>query len=224
MGGGLSAVLSPSSVPQFLSPRPHRYHRRLPPVSSLLIYFRAGTASSPAETGEEPEGSSDLAHPLILVESWPGRAAARIGAVRVYLEGIQAPILWVGWLVAGSHFCWSAWVYVSLCESEGGEVGELLVFSDTLTVLVPGCPVKDECLSLGLSVPVWGRNGVIVQAASKILGRGLLSIPSAASQFQPSHKGYGLHLFSALGYFPSLPLGNLPSSASISVSSHLKAS
>lgn len=142
----------------------------------------------------------------------------------MYLEGIQVPILWVGWLVAGSHFCWSAWVYMSLCESEGGEVGELLVFSDTLTVLVPGCPVKDECLSLGLSVPVWGRNGVIVQAASEILGRGLLSIPSATSQFQPSHKGHGLHLFSALRYFPSLPLGNLPSSASISVSSHSKAS
>ena len=163
MGGGLSAFLSPSSAPQFLSPRPHRYHRRLQPVSSLLIYFRAGTASSPAETGEEPEGSSDLARSLFLAESRPGRAAAGIGAVWVYLEGAQAPILWVGWSVAGSHFCWSAWVYMSLCESGGGEVGELSVFSGTLTVLVPGCPVKDECLSLGLSVTVWGRNRVIVQ-------------------------------------------------------------
>lgn len=35
-----------------------------------------------------------------------------------------------------------------LCESRGREVGELVVFSDTLTVLVPRCPVK------AVSVPV----------------------------------------------------------------------
>lgn len=51
---------------------------------------------------------------------------------------------------------------MSLRGSAGGEVEELFAFSDTLTVLVPRCPMKDLCMSC-VSVPVWRRDEVIVQ-------------------------------------------------------------
>lgn len=116
--------------------------------------------------------------------------------------------LWVGWSFVAPFsvdLCGSLCPWVGLGGGRSGRTVWLLFvfcFSGIFTVLVPGYPVKDWCVCPCESVPVWGRDGVIVrivQAASEIPGRGVLSIPSAIPQCQPFLKGRCFQTFSTLG-------------------------
>lgn len=90
VAGRLFAVLSRSTAP----PRSRSFYPQSAwrpqtlATGFLAAHFFLGQDSihSHRDPGE-PAGSSDLARPLGLAESAPGRAAARIGAVWVYLEG-----------------------------------------------------------------------------------------------------------------------------------------
>ena len=152
----------------------------------------------------EPAGSSDLGRPLGLAESPPGRAAARIGAVWVYLEGACYA---VGRRLPFLLFCVGLHVP---CESRGRDVGELLIFSDTLTVLVPRCPVKADCVCPCVSLSCSGEGWSDCPAYFCCTWKGSALHPFSNLPGQSSHKGHSLHLISALGYFPSLPLGTFP--------------
>lgn len=197
-------------------PSPPRDHKRLPPVFSLRIYFLARTASSPIETRGNLRAQATSRAPWILRSPRLGEqplGSERSGCI------LRAHIMQS---VAGSHFCCSAWVCMFLCESRGREMGELLVFSDTLTVLVPRCPVKADCVCPYVSLSCSGEGWSDCPAYFCYTWKGSALHPFSNLQRQSSHKGHSLHLVSALGYFPSLPLGNLPSSTSISASSRLK--
>lgn len=98
-----------------------------------------------------------------------------------------------------------------LCESRGREVGELVVFSDTLTALVPRCPVKADCVCPYVSLSCLGKGWSDCRAYFCYTWKGSALHPFSNLLRQSSRKGRSLHLASALGYFPSLPLGNLPS-------------
>ena len=84
------AVLSPSTTPpRSRSFYPQSAQRPQTLATSFLaahLFLSQDSIQSHRDPGE-PAGSSDLARPLDLAESPPGRAAARIGAVWVYLEG-----------------------------------------------------------------------------------------------------------------------------------------
>ena len=88
--GRLFAVLSPSTTPpRSRSFYPQSAQRPQTLATSFLaahLFLSQDSIQSHRDPGD-PAGSSDLARPLDLAQSPPGRAAARIGAVWVYLKG-----------------------------------------------------------------------------------------------------------------------------------------
>ena len=208
VAGRLFAVLS--LVPPLLRaaavfiPSPPGDHKRLPPVFSLRIYFLARTSSIPTETRGSLRAQATSGAPWVLRS--PRLGEQPLGSVQSGCI-LRAHVMQS---VAGSHFCCSAWVCMFLCESRGRDVGELLIFSDTLTVLVPRCPVKADCVCPCVSLSCSGEGWSDCPAYFCCTWKGSALHPFSNLPRQSSHKGHSLHLISALGYFPSLPLGTFP--------------
>lgn len=168
MGGG--CLLCPLLPP--LIPRPHFYplsphsdrggRRRLPRVSSPVIYFQAWTVPRPAETqGELAAHRTSCALGFV-----PERALRRF---------CLCVCRWLLFMFP--------WVCTALGGSGRGEVGEQFVFSDTLTVLVRG----RICASVPVSLcSCFGEGWSDCPGLSRLHPRYLKGVPPLSVQQPPN--------------------------------------